>query len=101
MRVMTVAQLVEHLPKKKKVVGSIPSSLYSRFCRSQKIMNKTDTIFYLSMVVLVWDKVQDMVKPLVPESLFNWLAVLAVVVGTVSYALYGKLTGTREIPKIE
>ena len=62
-------------------------------------MNKTDVAFYLSVVVLVWSRIQDMVKPLIPDVWFNWLAILAVVVATLSYAFYGKLTGTREVQK--
>ena len=62
-------------------------------------MNKTDVVFYLSMVVLVWDKISEMVKPLVSNTVFSWLAIVAVVLATVSYALYGKFTGTREVLK--
>lgn len=60
-------------------------------------MNKTDIVFYLSMVVVVWDKIAEMVKPLVSSTLFDWLAVIAVVIGTVSYTLYNKFTDTKEI----
>ena len=61
-------------------------------------MNKTDIVFYLSVLGIAWTQVSSQVKPLVSGNLFAWLSVAFTVIAVVSYALYEKLNGQPPVP---
>lgn len=54
-------------------------------------MNKTDLVFYGSMIILIWSRIQDSIKPLISAKLFDWIAVAILIVGTICYAFYEKM----------
>ena len=64
-------------------------------------MNKTDITFYLLMAGLVVKEIIAGYQSMQAGNPTDWVVIGLGIVSTLIYGFYGKLTGTREIPKIE
>jgi hypothetical protein len=61
-------------------------------------LNVADVSFYLSVVVLAWNNVQQAVHSLVSDHSYIILNIVFTVVATLSYALYENVKGTTPPP---
>jgi hypothetical protein len=83
-----------------KIVGSNPTILHHSFLSLLKYMSKTDSAFYLLMAGGVLKQLSDAYNSVKQGEAVDWIIVSMMILSSLIYAFYGKLTGTEEVPKV-